>query len=431
MQLKSLGRNIAIMGFGTILAQSINVLVQPLLTRLFPVEDLGIYTFVISIANIIIPIASLKLDLLIISEKDELRAQYITDVCIFINFFIAAASLVFLIGADLLYPSCVLFQYGRIVYLVPLLVLTNGLRFLFISYNNRYMQYKLISKLGIIREGARAVLQVLSGVLHLGPIGLIAGYAVSPIFGYRLQIKSYLEGRKKRKAITRRQFKDILLNTGRKQLLFIMPAQLVNSFSSSITTLMIGSLFSPVALGYYSMGVRVLDTPIIFIASNVSKVCYQKICDNISHESKVLPVVLPVMGILSIISVASFGLLYLIAIPFCQFLFGDSYAIAGAYIQCLCLMYGTRLVATSFAGAFTAFKRQSYELILNISLIVCIALAFLIARLSSASIEVFLTIVSAGYSLIYATMAIAVIACCVHHDSSLGKTGTEKSATDD
>ena len=84
-----LGKNIAIMGLGTLLAQGINVLIQPLLSRIFPASDLGIYTFVISVANILIPIASLKLDLLIVSEKDDMRAQYITDICVLACFFVA------------------------------------------------------------------------------------------------------------------------------------------------------------------------------------------------------------------------------------------------------------------------------------------------------------------------------------------------------
>ena len=73
------------MGLGTVLAQMINIVVQPILTRVFPTETLGIYTYLISLATMIIPVASLKLDMLIVSEPNEKEAQYITDACIIIN----------------------------------------------------------------------------------------------------------------------------------------------------------------------------------------------------------------------------------------------------------------------------------------------------------------------------------------------------------
>ena len=100
----NLFQNILIMGFGTVIAQSINVLVQPVLSRIFPASELGVYTFIISIGNILIPIASLKIDLLIVSEKDELKAQYITDVCMMSNFAIASATFIFLLVCQIFAP---------------------------------------------------------------------------------------------------------------------------------------------------------------------------------------------------------------------------------------------------------------------------------------------------------------------------------------
>lgn len=41
------------MGLGTVLAQMINIVVQPILTRVFPAETLGIYTYLISLATMI------------------------------------------------------------------------------------------------------------------------------------------------------------------------------------------------------------------------------------------------------------------------------------------------------------------------------------------------------------------------------------------
>ena len=92
--IKTLWRDIFLMGGGTVLAQTINILAQPILTRIVSPDDLGVYTYIISLATIIIPIASLKLDMLIVSTEDDGYAQYITDLSIIIN---ASISIVYFI----------------------------------------------------------------------------------------------------------------------------------------------------------------------------------------------------------------------------------------------------------------------------------------------------------------------------------------------
>ena len=414
-----LGKNIAVMGLGTIIAQSINVLVQPVLTRIIPASELGIYSFIVSIASIIIPIASLKIDLLVVSEKDEEKAQYITDVCIIVNFALSLISLLVIALCNVILPNCVLFQYGAIIYFVPFLTLTNGLRFLFIGYNNRYKEYKLISKLGVIREVARAGMQVIAGLVGAGACGLLVGYGAAPLMGYRLQLKRYFEKRKSRARITADKIKEVLLVDGRKQILFIVPSQFVNSFSSSLITISITALFTAEALGYYSIGTRVLEIPIIFISANVSKVCFQRICEDIREERPVSRTLFKVTLVLAACSAVAFGVIYWIAPPVCEVVFGEGYSTAGVYIQCLCLMYATRLVSSSFAGLFTAFNKQGIELLLNILLVVFSAAAFIVAVSFSLPIESFLSVVGTGYMVVYVILLISVFSCARAFDKTL------------
>ena len=122
------------MGLGTILAQTINIIAQPILTRIFSAEILGIYTYLISLATMIIPVASLKLDMLIVSEPDDIEAQYITDICIVINFLIFIIYSVIIWFAYTSSNINIFNKYGMIIFVVPVIVFTNGLRFLFISY---------------------------------------------------------------------------------------------------------------------------------------------------------------------------------------------------------------------------------------------------------------------------------------------------------
>lgn len=407
------------MGLGTVLAQMINIVVQPILTRIFPTETLGIYTYLISLATMIIPVASLKLDMLIVSEPNEKEAQYITDACIIINILISLIYAIVIIVGYQVSDNNIFNKYGIIIYVVPVLVFTNGLRFLFISYLNRYKEYKTISIIAIIREAIRAVIQVGAGFLSLGVFSLSMGYAVSPLFGLNIQMRNYLKELKERPRINLKKFKEIVLVKGKRQILFLVPAQFINSFSASLVTISITALFSAKILGYYSAGVRILDIPIVFITSNVSKVCYQRISENVANKKPVLRTLMSVIIVLSAVSIMGFGTLYVIAPRLSEIVFGQGYRVAGEYIRCLCVMYAVRLVATSFAGVYTVFKKQNFELILNILLIVSAGVSYVVCSMFNFEVITYLKFMNTGYTIVYLMMLLGYIVMCKNYEKKI------------
>ena len=410
-------QNIALMSSATIAAQMINVLIQPILTRIVPAETLGVYTYLVSMANIVIPVASLKLDLLVTSEKNDDFAQYITDACVIITFLISISCLL-IISGGYLFDAHVFCQYGPLIFTVPLMVFTNGIRFLFISYNNRYKQYKIIGLIGILRELTRGAIQITSGLCSFGVIGQIAGYALAPISGLRKQTNEYITKYRERRRINLDIFKQVIA-TGKKQILYLVPSQFLNSFSSSLIIMFISFLYSSEQLGYYSAGARLLEVPMLFIAANVSKVFYKQISEDVNQSHYVLSKFIKISLSLLFISVIAFGILYLIAPQFSRFVFGDGYEIAGEYIRCLCLMYSVRLVSTSFTGLFTIFGKQQIELVLNIYLIASATTVYLISNSMELPMASFMWLISISYSLIYIVLWTGYFWLCKSHDMKL------------
>lgn len=418
----SLLSSIFYMGFGTIIAQMINVLIQPVLTRIVPAETLGIYTFVVSLASIVIPVASLKLEMLVVSEKDDTEAQFITDICVWINLLVTFVFFIIILVGYNISGFTTFSKYGAIVFLTPLLVLTNGIRFIFISYNNRYKKYKLITGVAITREFIRAVIQVISGLLTLGVVGQVMGYALSPAAGLYLQTKDYFAKKRRRLRLTFGKAKEIIIQKGGKQIIYLVPSQFINSFSNSFVTISITTLFSATVLGYYSASVRLLEIPIMFITSNVNKVCYQRFCENVSNRTPLTKTLFYLIAVLSVISFSGFGLLFFIAPQFSEIVFGQGYYIAGVYIKHLCLMYAIRLVATSFNGVFTIFGKQKYELGLNIALIIVAAIAYALVSYFGLDIEDYLNIICIGYTVVYSILLVEYCIICKKYDRSLVNT---------
>ena len=206
---------------------------------------------------------------------------------------------------------------------------------------------------------------------------------------------------------------------GKRQILFLVPAQFINSFSSSLVTISITALFSAKILGYYSAGVRILDIPIVFITSNVSKVCYQRISENVANKKPVLRTLMSVIIVLSVVSIMGFGTLYVIAPRLSEIVFGQGYRVAGEYIRCLCVMYAVRLVATSFAGVYTVFKKQNFELILNILLIVSAGVSYVVCSMFNFEVTTYLKFMNTGYTIVYLLMLLGYIVMCKNYDKKI------------
>lgn len=229
------------LGIGTIVAQSINVLIQPVLTRLLTPEELGIYTFIISMAALIIPVASLKLEMLIVIDKDNDNAENLTDTSIFLVLIISIAYAFFIV-VMLLVGSNSFSDIGWYSLIIPFIVFSNGLRFIFISHNNRNKKYNLISKVNIFRELTMGIIQITMGFISGGVFGQTLGYGLAPLVGLKLQTKDYMKAWKNRRILSYKKLKSsVCIN--KNHILYLVPSQFINSFSSVLITFSVISLF--------------------------------------------------------------------------------------------------------------------------------------------------------------------------------------------
>lgn len=291
--------------------------------------------------------------------------------------------------------------------------------FLFIGYNNRYKDYLLIANVSILREFFRAIIQIISGFLKFGITGQVLSYGLSPLFGMNLSAKLYKENKKNRIPLNIDKFKEIIFTKGKHQILYLVPGQFINSFSSTIITLTISTLFTAKTLGLYSASVRLLDVPILFITTNINKVLYQRFSE---HVGKKLPIenFLKKSGLLlSIISLIGFGLLFYISPILSEFVFGKGYYLGGIYIQNLCLMYGIRMVTTSFNGLFTIFEKQKYELFINIVLVLVAVLSLITTKSMNYEIRTYLKFINYGYSVVYLILLFGYWKVCYDYDKKL------------
>ena len=79
-------RNSAKLVAGTAIAQAISFLVTPMITRLYTPQDVGVFTFFISIAGGLGLIATLRYEMAIVPAKEEKDSVNVAFLSLFIAF---------------------------------------------------------------------------------------------------------------------------------------------------------------------------------------------------------------------------------------------------------------------------------------------------------------------------------------------------------
>ncbi|WP_430482683.1 lipopolysaccharide biosynthesis protein [Rossellomorea marisflavi] len=388
------------LGMGTIGAQLINLLVQPIITRLITPDELGLYTFIISVANVIIPIASLKLNMLIVVEEDDQKAHELTVVSLISVLLMATVSF-FIVIILLLANYKPFVTIGLFIIFIPIIIVTNGIRFTMISHNNRLEKYSLIAKVDILREFVKGVFQVVLGLIGIGTFGQTLGYAISPLAGIKVQSKDFIEYIKKSKSIHYLNLTVRVIKENSKHILYLVPAQLINSFSYALITISIISLYSPKEAGYYSISVMVLGLPLVLVSNNVGRVFLKEFSNHYNNGKPIWGIFLKFTTILFLISSIGFIMLAALAPQFTQVIFGENYKQSGTYISILCLMYAFRLIASSVNGIYIVLQSQKMEIIFQILLVLSGIIVHLISYYLKLNVYEYLWLITSTYGFIY------------------------------
>lgn len=164
-------KNIALLASGSIFAQVIVVLCSPLMTRLFKVEEIGIYSYIIAMVSTFTSVLNLRYDMAIVSEKEENNIYPIIKLSIVIGLvFSILATGGFAIYFILAKPEYANYRYSIIFFF--LLLVANSLINVFNSYNNRNKEYKVMTTVYVIRTACQNIGSVIMGFLKIGVLGL-------------------------------------------------------------------------------------------------------------------------------------------------------------------------------------------------------------------------------------------------------------------
>jgi len=263
-------RNVAILGGGTALAQTFNILLAPVLTRLYLPDSFGQYALFVSFLNVAMVGVSLRYELGIVAARTEQKAAQLAFAAFLFSLPMS------LIGAGVLFMFIrfSLLGFSTLPSYTPLLMVAalvfvgafSVLRYWFV----RQEQFGCISQALVVQNGVRSISQAAMGAVGGQLGGLLGGELIGRSAG---MTRMFRAARPRIKAhvfpIDRGAFSHVLRENWRFPI-YSLPSSLVDSAAANICVPLVVWYYGSNAGGYFALVQRVLAIPLVVISASVA-----------------------------------------------------------------------------------------------------------------------------------------------------------------
>ncbi len=373
--------NFFTMATGRIIAQTIPILLTPLLTRLYSPAEFGVFAIFVAITAVLSLLANGRYNLAIMLPKKNENVLNLFVLSVLINFIFCLLLLIIIfVFQENLLSLFNLQASPEVLYLLPLGTFVIGffepLHYLAV----RKRLFKVLAGNMIFQFTLIAILKIAFAFLAIGGLGLIMGHLIGYLAGITLftllliRYKAFAEFRVSinKKAI----FK--LANVYKKFPMYSLPADTIHAFSKEMPNLLINNFFGGAILGYFSLTQRVLASPITLISSAITDVFREKASNDFREEGTCRGVFVKTFQKLFIFSILPFILLFLFAPMIVPIVFGQEWVQAGEYIRIMTLLFFLRFSVAPVSSVLYLTGKQMYKLAWEIVSFVLVVASFYI-----------------------------------------------------
>src|SRR3712207_765710 len=236
-------KNILILATGSFVAQIIAIACSPILTRIYSAEEMGVFTYIISLTAIFMGVINARYDMSIVTEKDDSNIIPLLQLSFIIGLIATVLSTIALgIAIEKQGLSAIWTLYTFFILLSYSII--NPLT----AYNNRYKEYTVISKTYTLRKTIQNIGAMLAGIITKTGHGLILPYVIGQYLGIDSQSKTLRTRVKELMSLKKKKIIDVA-KKHKNQPLYSLPAQLANSLSYSLITVFVTNLFGLATVG--------------------------------------------------------------------------------------------------------------------------------------------------------------------------------------
>ena len=359
---KSFYNNVSILFQGNVMAQTIPIIISPLIARIYSPENFSNFGVYMSLLTILTVFVTTKFELSIMLPKADKDAFNLFSLSIIISIFTSCLVLFSLINPYINILNFFTIKGSReIFYLLPLSVLIMGIYNSLYYLNNRKKKFKVLAKNKVYRGSSIATNNILFGLIGLTNFGLIASNTLGNIIA---SAHLYVKNLPFKKIIAFTSLNDILrlAYKYKKFPIFDLPASLFYRMYSEMLVLFFNSFFNPTAAGMYFFASRILKTPAAFFISSFQDVFFQKISEdhsNIGNQIETFS-----SKILKTITIPFFLIVYS-SFFINDIIFGDQWTSLHKYFYYISVPIFIQIINSPFAHVLKVLGKQEYSLLIH------------------------------------------------------------------
>ena len=355
----SLIKNISLLVSGTVMAQLIPILLQPILKRIFTPEDFGVFDIYLKVLGILVVVYAFKYEMAIILPKNRVKALLLLTLSAVFSlaFTLITTLIIWIFNEELLSVLGISSNYSFALYILPFSVLFfslyNALNYLLIR--NKKFVASSINK--ISRRSAEGSMQIgISFFASIKSLGLFVGDVVGNVFATLSAFyQNFGKVKFERRFFNIRLLKHIAKEYSDLPKYNIIPELLNAGFLAAVSFLVL-TKFDIVEVGYMELTQRILAIPTAFIAYSVGQVLLQKVTEMVNNKEKILKEIWKIFFLLLAMTIPFVLIIVFFAEPIFGFVFGKQWIISGTYSRYLIVFYALAFLVSPLSQVLISLQ---------------------------------------------------------------------------
>ncbi len=399
--------NILTLFTGSTIAQAVPIMVSPILTRIFSVEEFAVLTVFTVLCSLVGVIATARYEIAItLPQKDE-DAAHLMHVSVTITLIVTAISFIifYLFGAriSLLFSNN---DLTGVLLLVPVFVFFYGIGQAFNYWLLRDKRFRSIAGGRIFQSFSNSGVALSSGLFKMPFNGLVAGNLTGQIAATGFLF--YLT--KKQSLIRLNPFyysRSGMREQAAKYSVFpkINSIQsLIDTFQSTGVVFLFSSFFGSIVVGLYGFTIKILQAPLSLLGNSIALVFYKEAATIATPGPRLRKLLRNTLLTLAGIAAPIFTIIFIWGPEIFEFVFGDKWYQAGIYAAAISPWLFANFLAAPVAQIAMILNKQLPMLLFSLIGNSLIVAGILIGILVYDDVETALYLVSGGQLVYYSVL---------------------------
>jgi O-antigen/teichoic acid export membrane protein len=376
---KEFVKNVLTLMTGTVLGQGIALLLSPIITRLFALEDFSAfeqYSFLLSVLSVVI---CGKYEYSIMQPKEEEDARHLLALSLRIALFSSVIVLVlFFFTSGVIAEAYNSPSLRYLLWTLPFALFLAGAFNALNYWFSRQKNYRVAATSKFLYSAVGEPFKLIAGAIKPTPAGLI----LSTLIGHMTATWQSWWQFKKSHPIGLQQIDKTrmmsLAKTYNRYPRFAIWGSILNTLAQWAHVAVFGYYYGEAALipiAYIALSRRIFFNPLGILANSYGQVFYQRI-QQIDDGYQLKNFYISNLLRFAAFGAAMIGLVYLLPPNSLGFIFGEKWTEALVYLRVLCFWYALNFAITSLSFIFNRLQLQHYTLIADAVHFVSIVVAF-------------------------------------------------------